>query len=222
MKKILLSAALFLSVSASALAQGSTAGLVEKIQEKHTWIYGYAIEKTATVNLSESMWAMVLGESRTPKGYSTFKRMGVAFVNLSDKFGGTALDKKCGFNVNSATELDNRKGCQAVIDGWGTKYALTVNAPDVEASREAFDLVTGYLSSVAIYLEERSSLWSQGYAPKTDGLHVVINASSKYKEVTVTWSADGRTVTVNGPADVQTPGWDSKIEKGLMRGMKKG
>lgn len=100
------------------------------------------------------MWQLVLGEEKNPKGYSTFKRMGKAFVDLSDKMGSTYLEKKCGFNVNSMDEKDNRPGCKEVIDGWNGKYAITLNAANVPAGNDAFKFVLGYLSSVAIYLED--------------------------------------------------------------------
>ena len=135
----------------SMMAQDHKQELVDKIAEKHIWLYAEAIQKTATLHLSESMWTMVLGESMNPKGYSTFKRMGKAFVDLSDKFGETYLEKKCGFAVNTVDEKDNQAGCKTAIDAWGSKFSITVNAPKVEASRDAFKMVLGYVSNVAIY-----------------------------------------------------------------------
>lgn len=222
MKKLLLYAAACL-VPAAAFAQDHKAELVAKITEKHTPLYADAVDQTATINLSESMWALVLGEAKNPKGYSTFKRLGKAFVDLSDHFGATMLEKKCGFGVTTTDAADNAKGCTEVIDGWKGKYSFTLNAPNVEAGNDAFKMVTGYVSSVAIYLEDGSaSLWQHGYVPKTDKLHIVINADKKFKVVSVKWSPDGSTVTIDGPADVETVGWDSKIEKGLIAGWKKG
>lgn len=220
MKKLLLSVC---AVALFTAAYAQKQALVDKVAEKHQWLYGYAVDKTVTANLSESMWALVLGEAKNPKGHSTFKRMGKAFTNLSDKFGGTALEKKCGFAVNSVDEKDNRAGCMSAIDGWNGKYTLTLNAPAVEASNDAFKMVTGYVSSVAIYLEDgSSSIWHHGYAPKSDKLHITINADNKYKAVDVKWNADGTAVTINAPADVETAGWDSKIGAGLQAGWKKG
>ncbi len=200
-------------------AQDHKQELVDKIAEKHIWLYAEAIQHTATLHLSESMWAMVLGEDKNPKGYSTFKRIGKAFVDLSDKFGDTYLEKKCGFAVNTVDEKDNRPGCKEAIAAWGDKFSLTVNAPKVEASRDAFKMVTGYVSSVAIYLEDGSaSLWHHGYKPSADKLHIIINADNKYKAVEVSWNKEKDTVTINAPADIETAGWDSKIEKGLISG----
>lgn len=224
MKRIFLSyVAIVICVSAAiAQPQSHKKELVDKIEEKHDWLYAYAVEKTVTANLSESMWAMILGESRTPKGYSTFKRMGKAFTDFSDKMGGTVLEKKCGFNVNDVDQRDNESGCRSVMDGWKGKYSMTLNAPNVQAGNDAFTLVMGYLSSVAIYLEDGSaSLWQHGYAPKSDKLHIIINADNKYKTLEVNWNTDGSTVTINGPADIQTLNWDGKIEKGLQKGWKK-
>lgn len=223
MKRLpLLLFALSLSLS-TLLAQDHKAALIETIAEKHQWLYAYAAENTVTLNLSESMWEKVLGEEMHPKGYSTIKRVGKAFVDLSDKFGDTYLEKKCGFSVNTVDELDNREGCQQAIDAWGKKYSLTVNAANVAASRDAFKMVLGYVSSVAIYLEDgSSSIWQHGYVPKHPEMHVVINADNKYKAVDVSWSADGKTVTINGPADIETAGWDGKIETGLKKGWKAG
>ena len=223
MKKLILCAPLLLAPTASLFAQSHKAELVSKIVEKHIPLYAHAIEQTATINLSESMWALVLGESKNPKGYSTFKRMGKAFVDLSDHFAGTTLEKKCGFAVTTVDQKDNEAGCDAVIDGWAGKYTLTVNAAGVPASNDAYKMVLGYVSSVAIYLEDGSaSLWHHGYVPKGDKLHITINADKKYKAVAVSWSADGSSVTINAPADVETAGWDSNIEKGLIAGWKKG
>ncbi len=219
MKKIINTIVFALLSSATLLAQDHKQELVDKIAAKHTWLYSYAIQKTATINLTESMWKMVLGEEKNPKGYSTFKRMGKAFVDLSDKFGDTNLEKKCGFSVNTVDEKENRDGCNKVMDGWNNKYSITVNAQTVEASSDAFKMVTGYVSSVAIYLENGSaSLWQHGYAPKADVIDIIINADKKYKTVEVIWNANGSTVTINAPADIETAGWDSKIEKGLMSG----
>lgn len=203
-------------------AQSHKEELVEKIEEKHDWLYAYSVEKTVTANLSESMWALVLGEAKNPKGYSTFKRMGKAFVDLSDKMAGTVLEKKCGFAVNDVDQRDNEDGCKSVIDGWNGKYSMTLNASNVKAGNDAFKMVMGYVSSVAIYLENGSaSLWQHGYAPKTDKLHIIINADNKYKTVDVKWNTAGSTVTINAPADIETAGWDGKIEKGLQKGWKK-
>lgn len=221
MKKLLLVSFVAALLTITASAQSNKQNLVNKIAEKHQWLYAYAVDKTITANLSESMWTMVLGEAKNPKGYSTFKRMGKAFTDMSDKFGGTVLEKKCGFGVNTVTEKDNRPGCQAAIDGWAGKYSLVLNAAAVPAGMDAFKMVTGYVSSVAIYLEDGSgSLWHHGYVPRADKLHIIINADNKYKAVDVKWSADGSTVTINAPADVETAGWDSKIEKGLQAGWK--
>lgn len=221
MKKLSLLLISMLSISVS-FAQNHKEKLVDIIEEKHDWLYAYAVDKTVSANLSESMWAMVLGESRTPKGYSTFKRMGKAFVDFSDKIAGTVLEKKCGFAVNDVSQNENQPGCKEVIDGWKNKYSLTLNAPNVKATNDAFTLVMGYLSSVAIYLEDGSaSLWQHGYAPKADKLSIVINADNKYKTVDVKWNADGSSVVITGPADIQTVNWDSKIEKGLQKGWKK-
>lgn len=223
MKKTIITLLIAVFATTAVFAQGRKGELTEKIQEKHQWLYAYAIEKTANINLSESMWEMVLGESRTPKGYSTFKRMGKAFTDISDKFGGTYLEKKCGFNVNGSDEKENRGGCKLVVDGWGDKYSLTVNAQGVQAGSDAFTLVMGYISSVAIYLEDGSaSVWAHGYSLKSDRLHIIINADNKYKDMSVKWSADGSTVTISAPGDIQTLDWDGKIEKGLQRGMKQG
>lgn len=221
MKKNIFLILAFMVFGFMATAQNHKQELVAKIQEKHNWLYAYAVDKTVTANLSESMWQLVLGESKNPKGYSTFKRMGSAFVDLSDKFGETNLQKKCGFTVNNVDEKDNRSGCQTVIDGWNGKYSLTLNAAGVQASNDGFTLVTGYVSSVAIFLEDgSSSLWQHGYGPKGSKLHIVINADNKYKAVAVSWNADGTVVTINAPGDIQTVGWDSKIEKGIQAGFK--
>jgi hypothetical protein len=60
---------------------------------------------------------------------------------------------------------------------------------------------------VAIYLEDGSaSLWHHGYTPRADKLHIIINADARYKAVDVKWNADGSTVTINAPADVETAG----------------
>lgn len=222
MRKTFLSFFAIVLIAATAVAQNNKQALVNKIEEKHQWLYAYAADKTITANLSEGMWALVLGEAKNPKGYSTFKRMGKAFTDLSDKFGGTTLEKKCGFAVNNVDAKDNRAGCQSAIDSWNGKYSLTLNAANVAAGNDAFKMVTGYVSSVAIYLEDGSaSLWHHGYAPKGDKLHIIINADTKYKAVDVKWNADGSMVTINAPADVETAGWDSKIEKGLQTGWKK-
>jgi hypothetical protein len=101
------------------------------------------VDKTVTANLNESMWAMILGESKNPKGYSTFKRMGKAFTDLSNRFGGTMLEKKCGFGVNTVAEKEARASCQSAIDDWAGRYSLTLNAAAVPAGSDAFKMVTG-------------------------------------------------------------------------------
>ncbi len=65
-------------------AQDHKTELVNKITEKHIPLYAHAIEQTATINLSESMWALVLGESKNPKGYST--RTYAPVANLRQKY----------------------------------------------------------------------------------------------------------------------------------------
>jgi gamma-glutamylcyclotransferase (GGCT)/AIG2-like uncharacterized protein YtfP len=222
MKKIIVILTVILIVNLHTTAQNRKQELVDKITEKHAWVYAYAIEKTATINLSESMWKLVLGEDKNPKGYSTFKRMGKAFIDLSDKFGETNLEKKCGFAVTTTDEKENREGCKKVTDGWANKFSITVNAQNVAGSSDAFKMVTGYVSSVAIYLEDgSSSIWHHGYTPKSAKQHIIINADNKYKAVTASWSKDGSTVTINAPADIETAGWDTKIANGLMAGWNK-
>lgn len=222
MKYFLSTFAILLSLFTTALAQNQKQEMTEKIIEKHNWLYAYAYNQTTTLNLSESMWQLALGESKNPKGYSTLKRMGKAFVDLSDQFGGTNLEKKCGFGVNTVDEKDNRSGCKLAIDGWNGKYKLTVNAANVQGGNDAFKMVFGYISSVAIYLEDGSAaLWAHGYTPKSEKQHIVINADAKYKAVSVSWDAAGTTCTINAPADIETAGWDGKIENGLKAGWKK-
>lgn len=222
MKKSIVLLTTFFMCSVLTQAQNFKQELVDKITEKHTWIYAYAIEKTATINLSESMWKLVLGEDKNPKGYSTFKRMGKAFIDLSDKFGETYLEKKCGFGVTTTDEKENRSECKKVIDGWANKFSIAVNAPNIAGSSDAFKMITGYVSSVAIYLENgSSSIWHHGYTPKSAKQHIIINADNKYKAVTVSWSKDGSTCTINAPADIETAGWDTKIANGLMAGWSK-
>ena len=222
MKKYLFPFIIFLISNYTIIAQNHHKELVDKIAEKHIWLYAEAVQNTATLNLSESMWEMVLGGKMHPKGYSTMKRMGKAFVDLSDKFGETYLEKNVALvSVHTVDEKDNRAGCKEVIDSWNGKYFLTVNAPKVEASRAAFKMVFGYVSSVAIYLEDGSaSIWHHGYVPSSAKLHIIINADNTYKTVEVSWNKEKNTVTINAPADIETVGWDGKIEKGLISGWK--
>ena len=222
MKNVIAALLLFSSPIAT-FAQGSKADIIRQIEEKSVPIYAYAANKTITLNLSESMWALATGTSVHPLGYMTIKGMGKAFIDLSDRFGGTVIDKKCGFNVNTVDEKDNRSGCMKAVDSWGDKYSLTVNAKGVEGTKDGYKMVFGYISSVYIYLEDGSgSLWHHGYTPKSEKLHIIINADNKNKAMSVIWSSDGNTVTISGPGDIETAGWDGKIETGLKAGWKNG
>ncbi len=214
----------FLTITACAFAAtvfAQKATIIQQIQEKSVPIYAYAADKTITYNLSESMWSKATGTEVHPLGYMTTKGMAKAFIDLSDKFGETYIDKKCGFTVNTVDEKENRPGCMKAVDAWSGKYSLVVNAKNVEGTRDGYKMVFGYVSSVAIYLEDGSaSLWHHGFTPKSDKLHVIINADNKFKTVTTSWSADGTTFTINAPGDIETAGWDGKIETGLKAGWK--
>ncbi|MEZ4883678.1 MAG: hypothetical protein R3E32_02985 [Chitinophagales bacterium] len=199
------------------MAQNHKETLVQQIEEESNWLDARVIETMATLNFSESMWEKVLSDQMYPKGLSTFGRMGGAFADLSDKFGDTYLNKKCGFG--EAVDVDNRQYCSSIIEDLADRYSITVNAQNVQGSKDAFKMVLGYVSSFAIYLQDgSSSIWNHGYSPNSDELHIIINADNKYKEVTMSWSEDKSTVTLNAPADIETVNWDGKIHTGLKRG----
>ena len=220
MKFTFLTFTLVIALNINIMAQDQKATLVQQIDEESTWLYARVIEKTATLNFSESMWEKVLSDQMYPKGLSTFSRVGRAFADVSDKFGETHLNAKCGFGEK--VDADNMQTCQTTIDGWGSKYSITVNAQNVQGSKDAFKMVLGYVSSFAMYFNDSSSsIWHHGYSPVSDQLHIIINADNKHKEVSVTWSKDKSTVTLNAPADIETVNWDGKIETGVKRGWTK-
>ena len=163
------------------------------------------------------MWEKVLSNQMHPKGCSTFFRLGKAFADISDKFDGTRLNANCGHGV--PPDPDKMRACLATIKDWDDKYSITVNATDVQGTKDAFKMILGYVSSFAIYLYDgSSSIWNHGYSPVSDKLHIIINADNEYKELDISWSEDKSTVTLNAPADIETVNWDRKIETGLKRG----
>jgi hypothetical protein len=213
MKKVILASCIVLITTFSSPAQNKT-DLVDKLSETSGWLDGYVVEKTITLNLSESMWKLMVDETKTPQGYRTCGRMADAFVVLSDLYGGTHLEQKCGFSVGKEGVNENKEGCKSIIDGWNGKYTLTVNAGGLQGSKDGFHLVNGYIMTVASFIHGANSY---GYAPKTAKQNIIINADNKYKDVSVSWSADGSIATINAPGDVEVNEWDTKIIKPFIK-----
>lgn len=217
MKKIvlLLTACVFTAIGVKAQKQQ----LADLITQKHKWVYAYAFEKAVTLNASDKMWQLLQDENRTPKGHNSFRILGDGLVELSDKMSGTALAAKCGSGVSTKEEESNKPGCQSAIDGWNGKYSVTINAQNVSATNEGYRLLNGYTTTLAYLFNAGSrSLWRNGYAPKADKQHYIINMDNKYKDVQTSWSKDVTTFTINAPADIDVSEWDRKIENGFKAG----
>ncbi len=143
---------LFLSINFNIMGQNHKETLVQQIEEESNWLDAQVIETLATLNFSESIWEKVLSNQMYPKGLSTFGRMGGAFDDLSDKFGDTYLNKKCGFG--EAVDVDNRQYCTNTIEDLSGKYSITVNAQNVQGSKDAFKMVLSYAQALRIAKEQ--------------------------------------------------------------------
>ncbi len=217
MRKVFHLLVVLITLAATASAQKQQ--LSDLITEKHKWVYAYAFEKGVTLNASDKIWQMLQDESKSPKGHNSFRILGAALIDLSDRFNDTVLESKCGSGTSSRVEEANKPDCKAAIDAWSAKLSVVINAQGVPANNEGYRLLNGYVTTLAYLFDKGSrSLWRSGYAPKAEKQHYVINMDNKYKDVQASWSKDGTTFTVNLPAEREVSEWDRKIENGFKTG----
>jgi hypothetical protein len=95
-----------------------------------------------------------------------------------------------------------------------------MNAPGVAFNKISYKMMLGYMSTVYEFFYARGGKIKNGWRTKTGKLNVIINVSDKNKVVSATWSADGSTVTISGPATTEIAGWSDKITSGIEKGGK--
>jgi hypothetical protein len=221
MNKIRILIALVLVMNTDLFAQDNKEKLVDLIETSSGWLPSYTAEKLFTINLSPTMWESVLAAPSQPRGRDSFKRLAQSLVDFSDKAGYTSLNEKCGFNVQSDKAKEWQPTCKEQIDGLASKLTFTYNAASVAKNPTSFNLAMGYMTTIADFFGARSSYIAKGWRPKGDKLAIILSPSDKATGITVAWSPDGQTVTVNGPANKEVPGWNDAILNGLDKGGKK-
>lgn len=209
-----------LVTSIPAQAQDTKEKLVDLITTSNVWMNGYVVDKLFTINLSPTLWESVLAAPGQPRGRDSFKRMAQALVDFSDKAGYTALEGKCGFGVQRDKASEWRPTCKEQIDGLASKLSFTFQAPDVAKNPVSFNLLMGYMTTIADFFGSRSRYITEGWRPKGDKLNIILSPSDKQTAMKVTWSTDGKTVTISGPASKEIAGWNDAILNGLANGGK--
>ncbi len=222
MKHLIGILALSLALTMNATAQDNKEKLVDMIAESNTWMNGYVVDKLFTINLSPTMWEAVNVGASQPRGRESFKRMAQSLVDFSDKAGYTSLNEKCGFGVQSNVMKEYKSTCEEQIDGLAKKITFRYDAPTIAKNPASYNLLLGYLTTIADFFGSRSKFISDGWRPKTDVLNIVLAPSDKATGVKVAWSTDGKTVTVSAPANKEVAGWNDAILNGLAKGGKSG
>lgn len=220
MKKAMSLLTVVLVMSTSLFAQENKEKLVDMISESNIWMNGYVVDKLFTINMSPTMWDAVLVGASQPRGRDSFKRMAQSLVDFSDKAGYTSLNEKCGFGVQNDKEKEWRPTCKEQIDGLAKKITFKFDAPTIAKNPDSYNLLLGYLTTIADFFGERSKYISDGWRPKGDKLNIILAPSDKATGVKVAWSPDGQTATVTAPASKEVAGWNDAILNGLNKGGK--
>lgn len=221
MKMILSTLAIPLLFSLNVSAQDNKEKLVDMITESNVWMNGYVVDKMFTINLSPTMWEAVNVGASQPRGRDSFKRMAQALVDFSDKAGYTSLNDKCGFNVQTDKAREWKPTCQEQIDELAKKITFKFDAASVAKNPDSYNLLLGYLTTIADFFGSRSRYIENGWRPKGEKLNIILSPSDKATGVKVAWSPDGQTVTVSAPASKEVAGWNDAILNGLDKGGKK-
>ena len=166
------------------------------------------------------MWEAVNVGATQPRGRDSFKRMAQSLVDFSDKAGYTSLNEKCGFGVQTDKEKEWRPTCKEQIDELAKKISFKYDAASVAKNPDSYNLLLGYLTTIADFFGSRSRYIENGWRPKGDKLNIVLAPSDKATGVKVAWSPDGQTVTVSAPASKEVAGWNDAILNGLAKGGK--
>ena len=222
MKALITILTLSLALTMNVSAQDNKEKLVDMIAESNVWMNGYVVDKLFTINLSPTMWDAVLIGASQPRGRDSFKRMAQALVDFSDKAGYTTLNEKCGFNVQSDKAKEYKPTCREQIDGLAKKITFKYDAPTIAKNPDSYNLLLGYLTTIADFFGDRSKFINDGWRPKTDVLNIVLSPSATATGVKVAWSTDGKTVTVSAPSNKEVAGWNDAILNGLAKGGKMG
>ena len=220
MKTIISALALSLMLSIDVAAQENKEKLVDMITESNIWMNGYVVDKMFTIDLSPTMWDAVLVGASQPRGRDSFKRMAQALVDFSDKAGYTSLNEKCGFGVQTDKEKEWRSTCKEQIDELAKKITFKYDAASVAKNPASYNLLLGYLTTIADFFGSRSRYIDGGWRPKGEKLNIILSPSDKATGVKVAWSPDGQTVTVSAPASKEIAGWNDAILNGLAKGGK--
>ncbi len=217
MKKItILSIVIILSVNS--WAQSQKTELVQKIKDSYSFMQGVAFDQMTHLNLSETMWTAVLDEDKNPQGKKHFAALGTSLIECHDVLYETKMMGKCdGYSYPSEAV---KSDCEKEIIADKDKIHVTVNAVSIKFTPASYRLLMGYISSVDNFMSAGTSGYgfNRKWRPKTKELRFVIELSEKAKDISVKWSADGKTATVTGPAFNEVEGWDRKIGNGLERG----
>ncbi|MBS1751506.1 MAG: hypothetical protein JST63_16510 [Bacteroidetes bacterium] len=165
---------------------------------------------------------MLTNEKKVSESANSFRILGAALIDLSDKYDGSVIEIKCGAGINLDLEADNKPDCKKAIDGWSGTFHVTIHAQQVPANATGYRLLNGYVTTLASLFENgSSSLPNYGYSPMEKKQLYIINMDNKYKDVQTRWSKDFSSFTINAPADLEVDGWDGKTEKGFEKGWSK-
>lgn len=221
MKKLINAFLLSLLITGSAFAQqNNIKKLADQVEEKHLWMTSYFIENYFTINTDKAMWDAILGGVEFPYGHTNFNNMAQALIDYTDAAEYTSLNNKCGFSVQTDVVKSMTPMCKEQLDGLKGKLSFTINAQGVPFNKISYKMLFGYTTSVYSFFYARAGKIKDGWRTKTGKLNIIINVSDKNKAMSVAWSADGSTVTINGPATTELAGWDGVITNGLIKGGK--
>lgn len=206
--------ACFYSISTFAQSPKEELGL--KLKEDFSWMSGTVVDQLVKINISQSLWDVIIANEKFPKGIKSFDYLGSYLMETHDYMYDSHMKGRC----DDRPSKDMKKDCEAELIASKNKLNLTINAPKIKYTDISYRLLMGYLSTVDSFLGNTSCSYgfNRGWRPKTAELHLIIELSETAKDIKVTWSSDGKTGTVTGPAYNEVNEWDSKIWKGLDRG----
>lgn len=211
------SAITFACMAAPAFAATPPSDLAFEVQQSNgDKASGWVIEKLVTLKVGDKCWPKLLDKKRGMvgriAGYARHIEKYARVISGDELEWSTIENRSRGAEEQTKA---NRAIVEKKIDDFKSKFHLTVfnEGDDCEASGSG--LWFKYANEVLQSLKR--------FPPKSGKAFVTVNATSTAKTVTIEIAADGSTITVTGPRDVEPSGWgDGRIDNALKRVSSKG
>ena len=176
------------------------------VQESHgSKARGWTIERLVTLELGPKCWAKVL-----EKKSRAIDMLATAALNI-ERYAKTITGDD--WSHVEGQSANSKEGNRAIVDKMITDFkpkfhlTATVEGDDCEATGNGLWLK---------YIGEAMRSVVR-YPPKAGKANVTIRATPNVKALTATVAADGSTVTITGPRDIEPVGWADTISRSLKR-----